>query len=165
MLRRFFKDRRGATAVEFALLAGPFLLILMASVELGIKSFIQSDLDRVLSEVTSNLSMNDRDVETSESYINQRICAIAGPLINCGEIEVGSAVVTGRLFDYRNQSLSGRWNVGCGGDVILIELTFKYFDIMFPFAVADIVTVNGEKRYRSRVVVRREPILSGSRCT
>jgi Flp pilus assembly protein TadG len=34
-LRRFLGDRRGASAVEFALLAGPFLLLMLGSVEFG----------------------------------------------------------------------------------------------------------------------------------
>lgn len=32
---RFFRDRRGASAVEFALLAGPFLLLVLGTVEFG----------------------------------------------------------------------------------------------------------------------------------
>lgn len=166
MLRRFFANQLGATAVEFAILAGPFFLIMFASVELGIKSFIQADLDRVLSEVTSTMSMNDSSAEDAEDYVNERVCAIAGPLINCHQLDVGAVVVTGRLFNYSNSSLSGQWNIGCGGDVVLFEMTYPYTDIMFPFAVADIVQVNGVKRYRSRAVVRREPILAGrSSCT
>ena len=35
-LRRFARDRRGAAAVEFAFVAGPFIFLLMALIELGL---------------------------------------------------------------------------------------------------------------------------------
>lgn len=35
-LSRFARDRRGATAVEFALIAGPFIFLLMALIEVGV---------------------------------------------------------------------------------------------------------------------------------
>ncbi|MGP1665066.1 MAG: hypothetical protein ACTS5I_03945, partial [Rhodanobacter sp.] len=139
-----------------------FLVIMLASVELGIKAFIQADLDRVLTEVATNLSVSESDAENSRDYVNAQICAMAGPLIDCHELSIGAKVVSGRLFDYRNQSLSEQWNVGCAADVVIVELTYSYFDIILPFAIADIVEVNGIKRYRSRAVLRREPILAGS---
>jgi len=35
MLARFRADRAGATALEFALVAGPFILLLLGSLEFG----------------------------------------------------------------------------------------------------------------------------------
>lgn len=162
MFRNFLKDGRASTAIEFALLVGPFLLVVLATVELGVKSFTQAEVDRVLGEVTTYLSITASDSKDAKEFIDGTLCGIAGPLLDCNKIDLGSAVVSGRLFDYRNRSLSGAWNLGCGGDVILIELTYPYTDLLFPFAIADIVTVADEKRYRSRSVLRREPLLAGA---
>jgi Flp pilus assembly pilin Flp len=162
MLRRFAAQQGGTTAIEFAMLAGPFLLILVATVELGVKSFIQAELDRVLTEVSTNLSLLANDASEARAYVDSTVCGISGPLLDCGQLDFGATRVTGRLFDYRNSSLSGLWNLGCGGDTVLVELTYAYEDIIVPFAVADVVEVSGAKRYRSRAVLRREPILSGA---
>ena len=161
-IRRFIRNERGATAIEFALLVGPFLLVVLASIEIGIKAFIQADLDRMLTELTSDLSMTFNDAEDAADYITTTACDRASLLLDCNELDVGATVVDGRLFDYRNASLSGTWDVGCPGDTVIIELTYGYFDVLFPFAIADIVQVDGAKRYRSRAVLRREPILAGN---
>lgn len=148
--------------IEFALLVVPFLLVIIATVELGAKSLIQADLDRVLTEVTTNLSYRSNDAEDAREYIDSVICSTSGPMLDCTAIDIGAVVVSGRLFDYRNQSLSGSWALGCGGDTVLVEMTYAYQDFIVPFAVADVVEVAGAKRYRSRAVIRREPILSGA---
>lgn len=162
MLKNFLQNLRASTAIEFALLAGPFLLVVLATVELGVKSFTQAEVDRVLGEVTTYLSITASDSEDAKDFIDSTLCGIAGPLLDCSRIDVGSVVVSGRLFDYRNRSLSGEWDLGCGGDVILVELTYPYTDLLFPFAIADIVTVADGQRYRSRSVLRREPLLAGA---
>lgn len=162
MLKTFFRDGRASTAIEFALLAGPFLAVVLATIELGIKSFTQAEVDRVLGEVTTYLSITASDAEDAKAFIDSTLCGIAGPLLDCSRVDIGSAVVSGRLFDYRDTSLSGQWSLGCGGDVILIELTYPYTDLLFPFAIADIVTAQDGQRYRSRAVLRREPLLAGA---
>jgi Flp pilus assembly pilin Flp len=161
-LRRFYRANTGGVAIEFALLVLPFLLVIVATVELGAKSLIQADLDRVLTEVTSNLSYRTNDADDGRAYIEDVVCNISGPLLDCSEIDVGATVVSGRLFDYRDRSLAGLWSLGCGGDTVLIEMTYAYQDFIVPFAVADVVEGVGGKQYRARAVIRREPILTGS---
>lgn len=160
-MRRFFGNERGATAVEFALLVGPFLLIVLASIDLGIKAFIQADLDRLLTELSADVSLAFSDAEDSSEYLATKVCSGASLLLDCDNLAVGATVVEGRLYDYRNASLEGTWNLGCPGDTLILEVTYAYFDIILPFAVADIVTVGDTRRYRSRAVLRREPILAG----
>ncbi|WP_196260769.1 TadE/TadG family type IV pilus assembly protein [Pelagibacterium limicola] len=162
MFHLWLRDKRASVAVEFAILAWPFFLIVAASVELGVKSFIQAELDRVLADTTAALSILASDAYDSRTYVENTICSMSGPVLDCNSLEIGAVVVRGRLFDYRNLSLAGQWNPGCGGDVVLIELTYPYTDIIMPFAVADIVETGEGKRYRSRTVLRREPVLSGN---
>jgi Flp pilus assembly protein TadG len=45
ILRRFWRAREGATAVEFAFVAAPFLLLLMAIVELSLVFIVSTGLD------------------------------------------------------------------------------------------------------------------------
>ncbi|MBU1304116.1 MAG: pilus assembly protein [Alphaproteobacteria bacterium] len=158
----FLHNAAGATAIEFAILVMPFLVILLASVDLGVNAFIQGDLDRVLEDVTYNLSIKASDATSASKYKEDYLCGILGPLLNCSKLDIGATVVVGRLFDYRNQSLFGLWSLGCGGDTIIVEITYPYQQAIVPFAIADIVEVNGQKSFRSRAVVRREPILTGA---
>ena len=161
-LDSFARNTAGATAIEFAILVVPFLMVLLASVDIGVKAFIQGDLDRVLEDVTNNLLLKANETPSASKYKEEFLCGILGPLLNCNDIDIGATVVVGRLFDYRNQSLSGLWSLGCGGDTLLVEVTYPYQQTIAPFAIADIVEVNGQKRFRSRAVLRREPILTGA---
>ncbi|WP_171015741.1 TadE/TadG family type IV pilus assembly protein [Devosia sp. FKR38] len=162
VLRGFALANAGATAVEFALLLLPFLLVLLASTDVGVKAFIQGDLDRVLEEATNNLALKANEASSASKYKEYFLCGALGPLLNCDDLEIGATVVGGRLFDYRNKPLSGLWSLGCGGDTVLVELTYPYEQIIAPFAIADIIEVEGKKRFRSRAVVLREPILTGA---
>lgn len=161
-LRRFSCASAGSVAIEFALLVTPFIFILVGTVELGVKSLLQADLDRVLTEVTSELSSRATAATKPGEFITTTVCGIAGPMLDCNQINIGATVVSGRLFDYRDKSLAGLWSLGCAGDVVLIEMTYEYHDFILPFAIADVVTVAGEKRFRARSVIRREPILTGA---
>lgn len=162
ILKQFLHHTVGATAIEFAILVLPFLLVLLASVDLGVKAFIQGDLDRVLEDVTNNLALKANEATSASKYKDEFLCGILGPLLRCDELDLGATVVVGRLFDYRNKPLSGLWSLGCGGDTVLVELTYPYEQNIAPFAIADIVEVGGQKRFRSRAVLRREPILTGA---
>lgn len=161
LLRRFLRASAGGVAIEFALLVTPFVFLIAGTVELGAKSLLQADLDRVLTEVTSDLSSRATDAAKASDFIQTTVCGISGPLLDCNQIDIGATVVTGRLFDYRNRSLAGLWSLGCAGDTVLIEMTYAYQDFIMPFAIADVVEVAGTKRYRARAVIRREPILTG----
>lgn len=160
-MRKFVGDSSGAAAIEFALLVVPYILILGATIELGAKSLLQSELDRVLTEVTSVLSSRATAATKASDFIESTVCSIANSMLDCSQIDVGATVVSGRLFDYRDRSLAGTWNLGCAGDTVLIEVTYAYQDFILPFAVADVMSLEGGKRYRARSVIRREPILTG----
>ena len=162
LLRGFIGATAGGVAIEFALLVTPFIFILAGTVELGAKSLLQADLDRVLTEVTAELSFRATTATNSAEFMTATVCGIAGPMLDCDQLDIGATVVIGRLFNYRDQSLAGLWNLGCAGDTVLIEMTYAYQDFIVPFAVADVVTVAGQKRYRARSVIRREPILTGA---
>ena len=54
-LRRFGRDKDGAAAVEFAMLAFPFFLIIAAMAEVTIIGFAQSSLDHAVSEASRRI--------------------------------------------------------------------------------------------------------------
>ncbi len=79
MLKLFFHDWRASTAIEFALLAGPFLLVVLATVEMGVKSFTQAEVDRVLGEVTTYLSITASDSKDAKEFTTARYAASRAP--------------------------------------------------------------------------------------
>ncbi len=55
LLRRFMRDREGATAVEFSLVALPFLAILFAIIELALNFWVTQVLENALSDASRRI--------------------------------------------------------------------------------------------------------------
>jgi Flp pilus assembly pilin Flp len=163
---RFLRQASGSTAIEFALLVLPFLLCVFAMLEVGYKALVQAELDRMLTDVMSDIALRSVGEATAANYVNGVICArFPSSLITCSEVLLGAQKVDGRLINYRSQTIGGRWSPGCGGDTVLVELTYPLINITNPIVIADIVTIDGKDYYRSRGIVRREPVFSdGASC-
>jgi Flp pilus assembly protein TadG len=58
LIRGFIRDRRAASAVEFAILAAPFFLLLMAVTQVGIFYMAQSALDSGVAATATTLRNN-----------------------------------------------------------------------------------------------------------
>lgn len=81
-LNRYKTDNKGATALEFGLLAAPFLMILFAIVELAVVFFLNSTLTHAMHE-------SARDVRTGEF---QASCGGAAEFKSavCDKLAIGS---------------------------------------------------------------------------
>lgn len=81
-IHRYRKNERGATALEFGLLAAPFLMILFAIVELAVVFFLNSSLTHAMHE-------SARDVRTGEF---QSSCGGASEFKTavCNKLAIGS---------------------------------------------------------------------------
>ncbi|MEL6687955.1 MAG: TadE/TadG family type IV pilus assembly protein [Pseudomonadota bacterium] len=164
IVQKFRKAQEGVASIEFAILAVPFLAALFATIELSYKSFVQTALDNNLYTAASQISIIGFDYDSPKKFVDEYVCTdVASVLLRCEEIEIGVKKIplSGRLSQYREQSVIGEWDLGCAYDALLIEINYPITDIAHPIAVADIVYRDGQKYYRSRGVVRREPVLSG----
>ena len=50
VIRRLRRDQRGATIIEFAIISGPMLLLLMGGLELGYDSYVRSTMQGALND-------------------------------------------------------------------------------------------------------------------
>lgn len=88
-LEQYKSNRDGATAVEFAILAVPFLALLFSIVELAIVFFIGSTLSHAMSE-------SSRDIRTGEfqqtcgdaDSFKTAVCGNMGSLGNCNNLRI-----------------------------------------------------------------------------
>ncbi|MCT7374524.1 TadE/TadG family type IV pilus assembly protein [Chelativorans salis] len=68
LLRRFCKDRRGSTAIEFAILALPFFVVLFAILEMCVSFAAQ----QVITNATDEIGRKYRTGELKPADINQQ---------------------------------------------------------------------------------------------
>lgn len=164
MPKGILNNDSGAVAVEFSLLALPFFLTVFTILFVVYHSLMQSELDRAAGSITTQIAIQANQNPTPADFLSQATCEQhVGSLLNCSRLQLGATTVTGRLFDYRDKVIGGSaWALGCAGDTVLVELTYPVDSFVTPVVIADVIKVGEQKFYRSRTVIRREPIITGN---
>jgi len=92
-LKRFRRNDHGATAVEFALVGGPFFLLLIAIVEVSIFFFAGQVFESSVDSVGRMVRTGQINSNTTESEFKQLICDATSSLFDCNEIHIDLTVV------------------------------------------------------------------------
>ena len=101
--KRFLGCKRGTTAVEFALVATPFFLILMATLEYAFLSFASIALEEGMIQAVREIRTGQ--IQSSGGGVNRFksvLCDAAGGLIDCN----GELYIDVRPFDQIGTSSS-----------------------------------------------------------
>jgi Flp pilus assembly protein TadG len=87
--RRFRRDKAGATAVEFAIIVTPFLVLLLGIFQMLVLFFLDQTL-QTATESAGRLLMTGTAQKAgyTQSQFKQAVCNYAGPMFNCGNIYV-----------------------------------------------------------------------------
>lgn len=90
LLRHFMRDREGATAVEFALVALPFLAILFAIIELALNFWVTQVLENAVSDASRRIYTGQFQQENPGQSggqlavaFRQDVCARVPALFDC----------------------------------------------------------------------------------
>ena len=151
--------------VEFALVAPLFFYLLFACVELAIKSLQQTELDNFLMHAYGELAKSSAGAADRDAYL-QTLCT-DGPvaILSCDKVVFGSQVVSSGLTEWQNTTINGLWDYGCANDIIILEMLYPVTNLLHSFSTGEVVTISGNDFFRSRGVIRREPMLiDGATC-
>lgn len=96
-IRRYFKNREGTAAIEFAILAIPFFMLLFAILELAIVFFINSTLNHAVSEAGRQIRTGSFQSCGTQATFKQLVCNNMSGLGNC-EKRLRIDVVSGSDF-------------------------------------------------------------------
>lgn len=185
LAKKLIGDRRGVTAVEFALVCPVMFLLIMGTIEMGFMMYQRSHIEGVLRiaarmAVTGDTAVNGQDGAKIDAYVKKAI-----PLTQSG---IGNVEVTKEFYDRFTQvrkperKTSGGANppycfddvnsnqtwdtnpsrTGLGGpdDIINYKVTLTY-DALFPL-VTNVVTKNKKVVLMSQVTLRNEPFAGGT---
>ena len=97
-IRRYLKNREGTAAIEFAILAIPFFMLLFAILELAIVFFINSTLTHSVSEASRQIRTGNFQACGSKEKFKELVCANMQGLGNC-EKRLRIDVVTDNSFN------------------------------------------------------------------
>lgn len=163
ILTGYIRGTAGATALEFALIAPVLMIMIFSIIEISYKIMLQAELDEKLYAVASDISINAHDAEDAAEFLSEHFCPKIGTnFLRCSDVEIGVRTITGstRLVSLRDERLAGEWNLGTQNDAVIIELNYPARNMVHPVTIGDIIFRNGDRYYRSRGVIRREPLLT-----
>jgi len=166
-ITRFHRAREGAAAVEFALIAAPFFLLIFATLEVALfflgSTIIENGVNEAARSIrTGQLQQSGQTVEDFRGAICERISSVA----DCSRIQLDV-----RTFDsFSSSSMTSPLNAdgeiddtnftfdpGGGGDVVVVRVFYDW-QLMVPGVVSGMTNMSGNKRLISATAVfRNEP--------
>lgn len=134
-LRRFRKDRSGASAIEFGIVAAPFFALLLALIEVSLVFFGGFTLENAVDQAGRLIRTGQAQQAGmgAEEFKNE-VCANVYALFNCAE---GVKVEVQRFDDFSGISLddpleggvlkeSYPFDAGNGGDVVIVRVFYAW---------------------------------------
>jgi Flp pilus assembly protein TadG len=166
LLRRFLRNRQGATAVEFALVALPFFALLYAILETGLVFFAQEVLQTAVSSSARLIMTGQAQTQNlSAAQFQQNVCTQASSLFTCANIYVNvqkfssftSVSMLNPLSNGNFQSGSMNYNTGGPGDIIMVQAFYQWPVFLGPLGF-NLTNMNGNYRLlQATAVFRNEP--------
>jgi len=170
MLRNLLHKKDGTTAIEFSLLAIPYMMLTMAIIEMSIMFASASLLEGATGQAarmvrTGQIQQASPDPAQQEQMFRDALCDFAVVLVDCNQVQLEVVRLTsfsdfGSMqpqIDENGEMISSGFNAGGVNDVMLIRTAYRY-NLMTPF----ISTLLGESGNNSRlfistIVLQTEP--------
>ncbi len=167
---RRFGDERGATAVEFAIVALPFVALIIAGLQIGLFCLSQSALE-VATEKSARLVLTG--TEQSQAATQQQflavVCSKLPAILNdCSKLMVDAQVATN--FSSANTSsptitynpdgtVSNTWqyNIGGAGDIVVMRVMYLLPTVTGPLGLGMANTTNNRRLIMATAVFKNEP--------
>ena len=166
LFRRFGRNRKGSAAVEFALVAPPFIALLFAILETGIIFFADQYLETIPQDgarmIMTGQAQNAGDTQTA---FHKYICDQVVALFNCNNIFVDvesyssfqNVVINSQIDANGNFINNMQYNPGGPGDVVVVRLFYQWPQIVTGLGY-NITNLNGNYRLLSATAAfRNEP--------
>lgn len=166
-LARLWRDRRGATALEFALVALPFFSLMLAIFETTAVFFATSTLENAVSDAARQIRTGQvQSANMTGIQFKALICAKTVPLLACDEnltVDVRSFAnfqavnFPAPLDANKNFQIQPQFTPGQAGDIVLVRV-FYTWKVVTPLIGATLANMVDNKRLISTATAfRNEP--------
>jgi Flp pilus assembly protein TadG len=171
----FIRDSKGATAVEFALIATPFLAIIAALIQTFLVFFAQSVLENAVRAssrqiLTGQVQTQDASLSQTQAMaaFHQTVCNNAAVLFTCTGLMVDvqvannwSSANTGMptLTYDSNGNVTNTWqfNPGNEGDVVVVRVIYLWPVFFGTIAFNMANQANGSREIMASAAFQNEP--------
>ena len=162
----FAADGRGATAVEFALVAAPFFALLIAIFETCLVFLAQEVLQTATSQAARLIMTGQAQSQNlTAALFKQQVCNDAPALFTCSGISVNVQTFTSftgmtQLSPLQSGNFNAgslNYNIGGPGDIVLVQVFYQWPINLGPLGF-NLSNMNGNKRLMTATAVfRNEP--------
>lgn len=165
----FARDSRGTTAVEFALVAAPFLALIIALIQTFLVFFAQQMLESVVSQ-SARLVMTGQvqSAQMTQAVFKQKVCDQIVILFNCSGLMVDMQVATSwtsantgmpTLTYDGSGKVSNVWqyNPGDAGDIVVLRVMYEWPVVLGPLGFNLSNLSNGNRLIMSSAAFQNEP--------
>jgi len=178
-LKRFLRNTRGVTAVEFAMVAPVFFFAMGAVIETGLMLFTEYVLQSSVQEAARKIRTGQAQTAgmNSAAFKNE-VCNLASAVLDCSNVNV--YVKSAATFTALKAAVPSYLNVGtsyggmpsvsayeCGGPSMPVAVIATYdWNIVLPFMSAfGNVDNDSKRRIGGFAMFMNEPFPSGTSCT
>jgi Flp pilus assembly protein TadG len=171
----FIKDRKAATAVEFALVAAPFLAILVALIQTFLLYFAQSQLENAVRAsarqiLTGQVQSQDASLTQTQAVaaFHQTVCNNAVSIFTCTGLMVdvrvasqwSSADASMPTITYDGSgNVTNAWQFtpGNAGDIVVVRVMYLWPVFFGPIAFNLANQANGSRLIMASAAFQNEP--------
>lgn len=170
MLGKLFKewacDDDGVTAVEFSLLLGPYMMLVLGIIEISLMFLSANLLEGATNDAARLIRTGQlqESSQTADAVFRDALCSYRMVFVDCNQITVEVTPMTsfgdfGSLapqFDGDGNLLSGGIDPGGANDRILIRTAYRY-QMITPIVGNLLSGSSGSKLFLSTIVLQTEP--------
>jgi Flp pilus assembly protein TadG len=175
LMRRFRRNRKGASALEFAIVAPIFLALLFAIVETALMFFASQVLETVTQDAAREiLTGQAQNANMSQSQFATYVCSQVPALFNCNNIAIDvesyssfSAVSFPSQIDSHGNFISSNlgYNPGGPGCIVLVRVFYPWqlFVTGLGYNISNMS--NSQRLLMATAAFQNEPYTSGTPCS
>ncbi|MBR0881409.1 Flp pilus assembly protein TadG [Bradyrhizobium japonicum] len=165
----FARDSRGATAVEFALVAAPFLALIIALVQTFLVFFAQQMLESVVRQSARLvLTGQVQSAQMNQAVFKQKVCDQIVILFNCSGLMIDMQVATSwssantatptLTFDGSGKvTNTWQYDPGDSGDIVVLRVMYVWPVVLGPLGFNLSNLSNGNRLLMSSAAFQNEP--------
>ena len=165
----FLKDENGANAVEFALVAPPFIALLVGIIQIFLVFFGQQLLQQVVAQSARQIMTGQvQAAGMSQTQFSTLVCSQVRIIFNCSNLMISvqsasswstlSAAAPTLTFD-ANGNVTNNWPYNPGGpsDKVILEVIYQWPVFMGPLGFTLANLPNGNRQITASAAFQNEP--------
>jgi Flp pilus assembly protein TadG len=170
----FARSEDGAAALEFALVAAPFIALVLAGLQTALAFFAGQVLESAVADSSREvLTGSAQNAGLSQAGFATAVCNKVQALFNCGKLMIdvntassfsaaNTAMPTLSFDSHGNVTNSWAYNPGNPGDIVVMRVMYQWPVFLGPLGLSLSNESNGNLLLMSTATFKNEPYQSGT---